>query len=279
MASKTIGPYALVTLDNVKDYYGLEGTDPEENDVIIDLIDSMTELSERYTLRKLKAREYTEYYNARNNKRIILKQYPVNTITKVAVGKREVMTIWNTSTYTSATAAVTSTGLTLTKDGAADTSITFAGNATITLVVAAVNALGSGWASEIRNSTYASFQSSELITRHPGNAIHSNRVDLDILEEPLDEYEVDDGAGIIYLPYSVSGVKKVYVSYNAGYSTIPSDLKQVNIEEVVRMFKHRREPDLLALTAEDGTTTLMNKDLLPSTIRVLNRYKKKGALV
>jgi hypothetical protein len=66
----------------------------------------------------------------------------------------------------------------------------------------------------------------------------------------------------------------VKIIYTAGYSSIPEDLKLSCIEEVIRAYKNRKGVDVLAKTAPDGSITRYTKDLMPTTLRVLNSYKK-----
>jgi len=63
--------------------------------------------------------------------------------------------------------------------------------------------------------------------------------------------------------------------YTAGYETIPYDLEQVCIEEVLRKFKHTKDFDVTAKTLADGSTQYTSLDLLPQTKEVLTKYSRK----
>jgi len=69
------------------------------------------------------------------------------------------------------------------------------------------------------------------------------------------------------------GEQNYKITYNAGYATIPLDLKQVAIEEIVRRYKHRKDFDVIAKSQEDGNVTYSEKGLLTSTKQILNRYR------
>jgi len=58
-----------------------------------------------------------------------------------------------------------------------------------------------------------------------------------------------------------------------GYSTIPDDLKQACIEEVIRKFNRRKDFDVVVKSDADGTVDYVEKDLLVQTRNILNRYK------
>jgi hypothetical protein len=84
----------------------------------------------------------------------MLRQYPLVSVQSVRYPPVTVLKITNTDpTNVQARAAVTTIGLTLVrvKNGVktTDTSITFAGNVTLTALAAAVNALGNGWSAQV----------------------------------------------------------------------------------------------------------------------------------
>lgn len=68
------------------------------------------------------------------------------------------------------------------------------------------------------------------------------------------------------------GIQNIRVNYNAGYSTIPEDLKLVCIEEVVRRFKNRKNFDEIFKTVEGDQSTRVEVGLLTSTKQVLDGY-------
>jgi hypothetical protein len=70
------------------------------------------------------------------------------------------------------------------------------------------------------------------------------------------------------------GDQNYRITYNAGYATIPLDIKQVAIEEIVRRYKHRKDFDVVAKSLEDGNVTYTEKGLLTGTKKVLDRYRQ-----
>lgn len=68
------------------------------------------------------------------------------------------------------------------------------------------------------------------------------------------------------------------VVYRAGYSSIPLDLKQVCIEEVIRRYNHRKDFDVIAKSLDDGSVTYTEKGLLTSTKEVLNKYRNNWVI-
>jgi hypothetical protein len=89
-----------------------------------------------------------------------------------------------------------------------------------------------------------------------------------------DDYRIVDKRYIVYDGLFAIAEQSIKIEYSAGYDTIPLDLKQACIEEVVRKYKHRKDLDVSSKSAQDGTTNYIVKDLLPSTKITLDRYKK-----
>lgn len=91
-----------------------------------------------------------------------------------------------------------------------------------------------------------------------------------------DDYMVTDN---LYIQLKslifVAGINNVKISYTAGYSTIPTDLTQVCIEEVSRTFKKRKHIEIASKSLPDGSVSYVVESFLPKTITILNHYKRK----
>lgn len=87
-----------------------------------------------------------------------------------------------------------------------------------------------------------------------------------------------DGLSIaLYPSYEFyEGRNNIKITYVAGYSTIPADLKQACVNEVVRLFKRRNTIDVSAITMSDGSITVLSDDLMPTTRLTLAKYKRYG---
>jgi len=96
----SVGTYALTTLNSLKEFLGIEAT---ENDALLEAcIDRATGLFEHATNRKLKARDYSydsesaDYdadnaiLNGNGRDRIILPQYPVNSVTTLRINEQAI---------------------------------------------------------------------------------------------------------------------------------------------------------------------------------------------
>ena len=179
---------ALTTLDDVKNFYGITGDKPEDNDLIEDLIDRFTSIFLNYCGRtSFSGTQYTDYLDG-DGYYLFPEQTPITSVSG----------IWDDSNWL--------------------------------------------WADSALDAT---------------------------------TYRIANYNSIVALTPFTKGKNNIKIIYTAGFNPIPGDLKQVLIEEVVRSFKNRKSIDVVAITAADGSVSRLSKDLLPTTILVLNRYRRK----
>lgn len=89
-----------------------------------------------------------------------------------------------------------------------------------------------------------------------------------------DDYRIVDKHYIVCDVIFAIAEQSIKIEYNAGFATIPYDLKEACIEEVARKYKHRKDLDVSSKSAQDGTTSYITKDFLPSTKLILDKYRK-----
>jgi hypothetical protein len=128
------------------------------------LLTAASDAVQKYCKRDFVSTAYDELYSGSGDRRLLFRQYPIISVQSVRCRPVTVIKITNTlPANVQARVSVTSTGLTLVRVNAGvkttDTSITFAGNITITAIAAAVNALGNGWSAQIVGdaTNYGSF--------------------------------------------------------------------------------------------------------------------------
>lgn len=187
-----VGTYALCSLDEVKEYYGMKGAHDAKDGLLESLIDSFTEMFETYCDREFLSRERTEYHDGNGTRHIFTDQYPITTISG----------IWSSTSW-----------------DWTDTTL-------------------------VDSTTYTIRRDTSIILKASVFAKADNQ--------------------------------NIRVIYTAGYANtaIPDDLNLACIEEVVRAYKNRKGVDVLAIVAPDGQVTRFEKDLMPTTLRVLNSYRK-----
>lgn len=91
------------------------------------------------------------------------------------------------------------------------------------------------------------------------------------------DYFIDSSEDCIILKSGtfIESKKAIKMTYTAGYTTIPNDLKMVCIIETARMFRRDYENQDLGVKSrnEEGlTTSFITDTFLPGTKRVLKRY-------
>lgn len=77
-----ISTYALVSLDDVKEFKGLTTTD--DDDFISNLINRYSTLFESHMNKNVLRREYTEYYDGGGNSILFVDQYPITNISGIS---------------------------------------------------------------------------------------------------------------------------------------------------------------------------------------------------
>lgn len=76
--------YALTTVADVKESLGISSSDSTKDNLIIRKINQATEMIEKYTGRRFKADDYTEYLDATNTDELVLSQRPINSIASIS---------------------------------------------------------------------------------------------------------------------------------------------------------------------------------------------------
>ena len=118
------------------------------------LITAISDAVEKYCRRRFVSTTYDELYSGDGDRRLLLRQYPIQQVNSVRYRPVTVLKVINNDTATNqqARVVVTSTGLTLVRvaSGVSTTSnLTFAGNLTLQSLASAITALGNGWSGQV----------------------------------------------------------------------------------------------------------------------------------
>ena len=265
---------SIVSSSDVLDFLD----NPSDTDIVTMLHESVEEWVKQYCRRDFESTTYSkERYDGTGTTMLTLRNYPVVSVDRLAIGTLEVIKICNTAEYTTATVSVTSTGLRLVKDGSVDSSVTFASNTTMTAVVNAVNALGSGWSAELLSSDYGNYASTELLKMYGKNCIDSNWVDLLIPNSAEDDLVVYENEGMIYYPSKFpTGHGNVIVDYVAGYSSddMPDDLQLAIKVMIKHMYQKRDEESFSASSFKTGDYSVNLLDMPAEVKEILSKYKR-----
>lgn len=94
--------------------------------------------------------------------------------------------------------------------------------------------------------------------------------------DPIDStgYRIVEGNNrVYYAGFFEKGIDAVKMTYVAGYSTIPEDLKLACLLQSSHLYKRRNNVHLDGETKADTTNTFTTLNLLPVVKRILNSYK------
>ena len=217
------------------------------------ILDAASAMFERLTHRIFAQADYSERYDGGDNQHLLLRQYPIISINRVAVCRSEAIRIWNSDRDTNQRAAVsvTSTGLTLKRMAsgvASSSSLAFATYVTIASLADAINLLGNGWAAQVQGdfgkypTAWLYYQQGAMNARDGGGA------SLLMFDEEISEYEIDAAAGILSLVNGegwTCGANSVLVDSTAGYATIPDDIQEAVASMTATLWSQgSRDPEL-----------------------------------
>jgi hypothetical protein len=220
-------------------------------------INAASDLMERWCGRTFASTAYRQMFNGPGRGKLRVRQFPIVSVARVAIGRAEALKVKNTSTDAKeATVSNDLTNLTLTIVGGANAgSDTIAiGSNTVTQLVAAIIAKGKNWTAETVSTTAGAWPGTELF-KHEAFRCLTNYTSLFCPDESETDIRVDYEAGIIrrcfgtepfyhlhrrrHYPTHVAplaeiggdlwpeGQLNIFVSYTAGYATIPDDLARL----------------------------------------------------
>jgi hypothetical protein len=237
--------------------------------VLSTLITAASRAIRKYCRRDFTQTTYDELYSGTGNRRLFLRQMPLISVQSVRYRPVTVLKIINNLANTpQARVSVASTGLKLVRVtsgvSTTDTSITFAGNVTVSAVQNAVNALGNGWSAQ--GTGYDTWPSADLyfpngISGADGNnpdgqgalTAAGQNAELKMHTYELAGYQLDNRRGWLLraIPYTDPellhpedlvwpvGINNFRVQYTAGFATVPEDVQEACAELCGTYFAQR----------------------------------------
>jgi hypothetical protein len=234
-------------------------TDSSQDALLQTLITAVSDAVEKYCRRYFLSRAFDELYNGEGDRRLLLRQYPVQSVQSVRYRPVTVLKVINSATLQNqrATVAVASTGLVLTRVAsgvvATDTSATFAAYPTLGALANYLNTLGNGWAAQIVGDStttgdYGLWPSADLyVPPSYGDGTQSQgaltargtNAELKLHTYELSGYQWDPRGWLLRaIPYTDPellhpedlvwpvGINNFRVQYTAGYTTVPEAVQE-----------------------------------------------------
>lgn len=244
---------------------------------------------EHICARSFNAADHTHMYHGRGHKKLVLRQRPIISVSRVAIGRQEAFRVKNTSTdAVQANFALESAKARLDVIGGVNNdkgnSVAYTSTTTLDTFVAAIIAIGKGWTAEVVDSADGAWLVTDCFDFESYNAL-SDWMSVWVPRENQDQYNVDKEAGVLYragwgstlspmvwgsatwmrwsqrpvelrplnaesaAPYWPDGTFNIYVSFRAGYETIPSDVAGLCLEYAKLILMNA--PRNTALTGEN----------------------------
>jgi hypothetical protein len=265
----------LITLARVKQNIQTI-TDATQDGLLSALITSVSDHLEKYCRRRFVTHAYDELYNGNGDRRMLLRQYPIQSVQSVRYRPVTVLYLGNSDkTNVQARVSVTSVGLKLFRfqGGVAttDTSLLFATYPTLAQLVTAMNALGHGWNAQVVGdaTNYGAWPSADLYWPSSygdgleGVGVLESQGALSLVaasgggtyaELKMHTYELQgfqwDPRGWLLraIPYTDPellhpedlvfpvGINNFRIQYTAGYTTIPEAIQEACAEWVAAIY-------------------------------------------
>lgn len=261
-------PPNLISRERAK--YNLPSATTSDDRTIDALLAAASGAVQRWCKRVFALARYDDVLDGTDGPRLMLREYPVQSIESVRYAPQVVLEVTNTDTSTSQQARVTVTrdGLELVRVAsgtlARDTTVTFASNATLQALASAVVALGNGWSARA-DADFALWPSQDL-HRAPaaGDALQSQGAldcrgrwaGLRLHTSELADYSWDTRGwltrGCGQTPW-LSGVGYWRVQYTAGYAQIPEDIQEACASWTAVLFEQTKRDPSLATQALPGS--------------------------
>ncbi len=233
--------------------------------VLQTLITAISDAIEKYCRRRFVSRAYDELYDGNGDRRLLLRQYPIQSVQSVRYRPVTVLKVINNATAQNqqARVQVTSTGLQLWRSASGapitETLLTWAAYPTIDALANAVNALGNGWAAQIVGDAgltgdYGLWPSADLyvpasfgdplegigVQTSQGNlTARGQNAELKLHTYELAGYQWDARGWLLRaIPYTDPellhpedliwpvGVANFRIQYTAGYTTVPEAVQE-----------------------------------------------------
>jgi hypothetical protein len=283
-------PKDLITLNRA--YLNLAGVSADAT--VGALVTAVSEAVEKFCRRRFVSTSYDELYDGTGDRRLLLRQYPVQSVKSVRYRPVTVLKVINNNTFQNqqARVAITSTGLQCSRVASGvttnETLLTWATYPTLQGLASAVTALGNGWQGQIVGDStltgdYGLWPSADLyVPSSYGDPLEGAGVlqsqgaltargqfaELKMHTYELAGYQWDARGWLLRaIPYTdpellhpedlvwPTGVNNFRVQYTAGYTTIPEAVQEACARWVARAYYlSTRDPALTTQIIAGATT-------------------------
>ena len=250
--------------------------------VVDSLIPAASQAIERTCRRRFAVANYDEIHDGGPHPALLLNQYPVVAVERIACEPAETLRVGNTATNVQqALAQVADAGLTLTRIVSGVVSkdvLTFADNPTLNALAAAIVALGNGWSAQVVDPTLGERASLDLAAFPGGYSARDMPMSLRMHRRDLDGFRVEPSQGIVRLPdgrHWSGGPGWWRVVYAAGFDPIPDDIQEACAELVAQLFRQtKRDPGLTHEAIGNSLAFRVHEGMAPLIRQLLDPYRR-----
>lgn len=251
-------------------------TTSDEDTTLDALIAAVTKAIENYCARPFSIISFDELYPGSHRPELLLRNFPIASVERVAYAPAPVLRIVNTSASNQrATAKVTATGVELIRvaSGVASTStILFADQATLSALAIAIAALGNGWSAEVLDSNNNLRASADLRAIMGAFPARDAGAVLQLHINELTEFGIDATHGLLTRDAGASwhgGLHYWRIIYRAGYSAVPDDVQEACAQWVAQLFWQTKRDPGLDRESLPGTVARSVLNNMPATVCLL----------
>ncbi|MCI0380327.1 MAG: hypothetical protein L0215_22310 [Gemmataceae bacterium] len=264
-----------------------------EDTTIAALVTACSKAIRRYCRREFDSQPFDELYNGTRQPLLILNQFPIVSVERVAYGPTAVLQVTNASAANQrATARVTATALELTRvaSGVSTTNtLTFAANPTLSAMKAAVDALGNGWSATIPDAAHTNRAAADLRALQGACNAKDALAEMKLHLFELTDFDVDAARGYLWRsrsgwldpleveaewPTWFGGVHNWRVQYTAGFATVPEDVQEACAHWVAALYwQTKRDPGLAHETVPGAVERRPVLGMPPAVLLMLEPYR------
>jgi hypothetical protein len=239
-----------------------------EDELVIDTqIAAVSTAVESYCQRRFQLQQYDELYNGNMQRRLVLRNYPIKSIDRIAYAPTPAIQVRNTDSTTNQRARleVTDTALNLQRVASGTTyrnQFLFSAYPTLQSICTGILALGNGWTiASVLNPTFANLSSDEMRQSQGNYDCLTTTAQPRVYQQELNDFEVDAPRGWVLRsrsmegypyppgsPYGITwfgGWNYWRVIYTAGFDQVPDDVQEAVAQWAAAWFwQTKRDPGL-----------------------------------
>ncbi len=253
----------------------------DEETTLDALLAAVSRAIENYCWRTFAVTSYDELYPGNDRRELVLRNYPIVGIDRVAHAPAPVLRVTNTSTSQQrASVQVTATGLQLVRVASGVTTtdtILFADQPTLSALATALTALGAGWSASVLDPADSLRASADLRALQGAFNARGVNADLRLHTSELTSFFVDAEQGCLARTDGSHWHGSLHhwrVLYRAGFSTIPDDVQEACAAWVAQLFwQTKRDPGLTSEAIPGTTSRVVLRDMPISARLLLGPYR------